>query len=76
MVRSAYTLHAEDDDFGQPGDLVRNVFNDRQRARLVEQVVASLNGVRSPVRERVLEYWKNIDAKVGSQIEEIAGSGK
>ncbi|WP_321841963.1 catalase [Paraburkholderia bannensis] len=76
MVRSAYTLHAEDDDFGQPGDLVRNVFNDKQRALLVEQVVASLSGVRSPVRERVFEYWKNIDANVGSQIEERAGSGK
>ncbi|WP_321813489.1 MULTISPECIES: catalase [unclassified Paraburkholderia] len=76
MVRSAYTLHAEDDDFGQPGNLVRNVFNDKQRALLVEQVVASLNGVRSPVRERVFEYWKNIDANVGRQIEEQAGSGK
>ncbi|MBN3854182.1 catalase [Paraburkholderia sp. Ac-20340] len=76
MVRSAYALHAEDDDFGQPGNLVRNVFNDKQRALLVEQVVASLNGVRSPVRERVFEYWKNIDANVGRQIEEQAGSGQ
>ncbi|HEV3428551.1 MAG TPA: catalase, partial [Paraburkholderia sp.] len=76
MVRSAYSLHAEDDDFGQPGNLVRSVFNDKQRALLVEQVVASLNGVRSPVRERVFEYWKNIDDNVGRQIEEQAGSGK
>lgn len=76
MVRSAYSLHAEDDDFGQPGNLVRNVFNDKQRALLVEQVVASLSGVRSPVRERVFEYWKNIDDNVGRQIEEQAGSGK
>nr|WP_244145385.1 catalase [Paraburkholderia mimosarum] len=76
MVRSAYTLHAEDDDFGQAGALVRNVFNDRQRESLIQQVVASLNGVRSPVRERVFEYWKKIDSDVGAQIEKQAGSGK
>ncbi|MFX1765151.1 catalase-related domain-containing protein [Paraburkholderia sp. A1RI-2L] len=76
MVRSAYTLHAEDDDFGQAGHLVRNVFNDAQRAQLVDQVVASMNGVRSPVRERVFEYWKNIDAEVGRAIEARAGNSK
>ena len=27
IVRSAYQLHAEDDDFGQPGTLVREVFD-------------------------------------------------
>ena len=76
MVRSAYTLHADDDDSGQAGDLVRNVFDEKQRELLVEQVVASLNGVRSPVRERVFDYWKQIDGDVGAQIEKKAGSGK
>src|SRR3546814_1485677 len=41
MVRNAYTLHAEDDDFGQAGTLMREVFNDEQRSRLVETVVRS-----------------------------------
>ncbi|RKT10705.1 catalase [Paraburkholderia sp. RAU2J] len=76
MVRSAYTLHAEDDDFGQPGHLVRHVFNDEQRELLVEQIVASLNGVRSPVRENVFDYWKKIDADVGGRIEEKADVAK
>lgn len=31
MVRGAYTLHAEDDDFTQPGALVREVFGDKER---------------------------------------------
>ena len=52
MVRSAYTLRADDDDFGQPGTLVREVFNDAQRAKLVDQVAGSLlGGVREPVLE-------------------------
>src|SRR5690606_2767578 len=49
-VRSAYTLRGNDADFGQPGILVRDVFNDDQRAKLVEQVSGSLlGGVREPV---------------------------
>jgi len=76
MVRQAYALHAEDDDFGQPGTMVREVFNDEQRARLVEQVAGSLlGGVRSPVLERALEYWKSIDADTGRRIEEKVRAG-
>ena len=71
MVRSAYTLHAEDDDFGQPGTLVREVFDDAQRDKLVEQVAGSLlGGVRSPVLERAFDYWKSVDAEIGRRIEE------
>jgi catalase len=78
MVRSAYTLRAEDDDFTQPGILVRKVFDDAQRAALIDQVAGSLlGGVRSPVLERAFAYWKSIDAETGASIErEVrAGSG-
>ena len=37
MVRTAYTLRADDDDWGQAGTLVRDVMNDTERDRLVEQ---------------------------------------
>lgn len=71
MVRSAYELRADDDDFTQPGIMVRQVFDDAQRERLVETVAgALLGGVRSPVLERAFEYWKRIDADVGRRIEE------
>lgn len=71
MVRSAYTLHAEDDDFGQAGTMVREVFNDEERTKLVEQVAGSLlGGVRSPVLERAFEYWRNVDADIGRRIED------
>jgi catalase len=76
MVRSAYTLHADDDDFGQAGSLVRDVFDDAQRARLVETVAgALLAGVRSPVLERAFDYWKSVDADVGRRIEERVRAG-
>jgi catalase len=78
MVRSAYTLRADDDDFTQPGALVREVFDDAQRAALIDQVAGSLlGGVRSPVLERAFAYWKSIDAQTGASIERKvrAGSG-
>lgn len=31
MVRQAYTLRPDDDDFSQAGTLVRDVWNDEQR---------------------------------------------
>jgi len=46
------------------------VFDDEQRAKLVDQVAGSLlGGVREPVLGRALAYWKNIDADVGARIE-------
>ena len=76
MVRSAYTLRGNADDFGQPGILVREVFNDEQRAKLVDQVAGSLlGGVREPVLSRAFDYWKSVDADVGRRIEAKVRSG-
>jgi catalase len=76
MVRSAYTLHADDDDFTQPGNLVREVFDDDQRDRLVDQVSGSLlGGVRGDVLARAFEYWTSIDPDVGKRIEETVRRG-
>lgn len=69
LVRAAYTLHAEDDDFGQAHTLVREVMGEDERARLVQTVVGSLGGVVEPVLSRVFQYWKNIDQETGENIE-------
>ncbi|MCC6720405.1 MAG: catalase [Acetobacteraceae bacterium] len=76
MVRSAYTLHAEDDDFGQAGTLVREVFGDSERNQLVDQVAGSLlGGVREPVLSRALDYWKSVDVGIGQRIEDKVKAG-
>ena len=71
MVRQAYTLRQDDDDFGQAGTLVREVFDDAARDRLVETVVGTLmpDNVEQPVLGKVFQYWKNIDAETGERIE-------
>jgi catalase len=69
FIRAAYTLRKDDDDFGQPGTLVREVMDDAQRDRLVSNVVGHLSGgVSRPVLERALEYWRNIDKEIGDRI--------
>jgi len=76
MVRHAYTLRQDDDDFTQPGILVREVFDGHQRDQLVETVAgALLGGVRSPVLERAFDYWKSIDPEVGQRIQDRVRSG-
>jgi len=71
MVREAYTLRPDDDDFGQPGTLVREVFDDAARERFVGNVAGHLlGGVSDPVLERAFEYWRNVDAEIGKRIEE------
>ena len=69
MVRAAYTLRAEDDDFGQAGTLVREVFDDAARDRLVETVTGALTGVTGEVLARAIWYWTSIDPTVGGRIE-------
>ncbi len=70
MVRSAYTLHAEDDDFGQAHALVNDVMDDAARERLVDTVSGILANLRrEEVLQRAFEYWRNIDKAVGDRIE-------
>jgi catalase len=76
MVRTAYTLRPDDDDWGQAGTMVREVLDDAARARLVSNVAGHLrNGVSEPVLERAFEYWRNIDKEIGTQIENAVRNG-
>ena len=43
MVRQAYTLRPDDDAFSQPRAMVREVFNEAQLDKLVEQVAGSVS---------------------------------
>jgi catalase len=76
MVRSAYTLRPDDDDWGQANTLVRQVMDDAARQRLVSNVVGHLrNGVSKEVLDRVFVYWKNIDDELGQEIEAAVRNG-
>lgn len=75
MVRSAYTVRPEDDDFGQAGALVRTVFDQDQRDRLVETVASTLGTVRPDIRERVFDYWRQVDKAIGDAVADLVQDG-
>ena len=69
MVRKAYTLREDDDDWTQAGILVREVMDDAARERLVNNIAGHLKaGVSEPVLKRALEYWHNVDAELGDRV--------
>ena len=75
MVRSAYTLRADDDDFGQARTQVRDVLDDDERDRLVSNIAGHLaDGVSDKVLARAIEYWKNVDEQFGERIEQAVGA--
>jgi catalase len=70
MVRAGYVDHAEDDDWGQAGTMVREVLDDAARDRLVSNVAGHLSdGVSGAVLARAFDYWKSIDSGIGERIE-------
>jgi catalase len=75
MVRSAYTLRPDDDDFGQAGILVRDVFTAAERDEFVETVAGALRGVTGEVLDRAFRYWRSVDAEIGGRIERKVRSG-
>src|SRR5215212_7698448 len=69
LGRYAYDLHAEDDDFGQAGTLVRDVMDDTDRDHLVSNIVGHASqDVSDDVQRRVIGYWTNVDAGIGARV--------
>ncbi len=76
MVRSAYALRPEDDDWGQAGTMVRETLDDAARERLVNNIAGHLlGGVTEPVLQRAFEYWRNVDKDLGDRIEQTVRNG-
>jgi len=77
IVRAAYTKRRDDDDFGQAGTLYRKVLDDAARERLVSNISGHLKGgVRDDVLKRALEYWRAVDADLGTRVARAMGAGE
>ena len=77
MVRTAYTLRPEDDDWTQAGTMVREVLDDAARDRLAHNIIGHVSdGVKEPVLSRVFEYWRNVDPDLGKKVEEGVRAGE
>lgn len=77
LTLSAHSLHAEDGDFGQAGTLYREVFNEGEKARLLETVTGAVSGVKTAeIKERAIQYWTNVDAEFGAKLRANLGAGQ
>jgi catalase len=77
IMHAAFERHAEDDDWSQPGALVREVMDDAARDRLVSNIVgALLAGVTEPVLQRAFWYLRNVDQNLGDRVEKGVRAGQ
>ena len=69
LVRSAHTLRADDDDFGQAGTLYRDVFSAEEKARFQEVLGGQAKSITvDRIREQFFGYWTNVDAELGATL--------
>jgi catalase len=70
IVRSAYRLHRDDDDYGQPRALYENVLSNTDREHLANNIVAhaSKPEVTDEMKTRVVEYWRNVAKPLGDAV--------
>lgn len=74
LTRSAATLHAEDNDWVQAGNLYEKVLDDAARERLVSNIAAHVGAVQDAgVLERALTYWDNVHEELGARVRQALG---
>lgn len=70
MIRAAYTPRRDDDDFGQPGTLWREVLSTEDQDHLVDNIVGHAGDpdVKAGTQERVVAYWTQVDSGLGARV--------
>ena len=70
IMRSAYTLRADDNDFVQAGNLYRDVMSETDREHLVNNIVTHMSqGVERFIQERTVNnYWYPVDPDLGTRV--------
>jgi len=67
--------HDSDDHYSQPGALFRDVLNDEERVRLMENFASHLSGVtREGIVERQLKLFEKVDPELAAGVEKRIGS--
>lgn len=77
LVRSAATLHAEDDDWGQARTLYAETMDDAARERLVANIAGHMSEVdNDAVLERAFQYWENVHEELGARVRKAVAEQK
>ena len=74
MLRTAYQLRAEDDDFGQAGTLYRQTLSQTDREHLASNITGHMRqGVERAIQERAVALWRKVDPELGARITQGLG---
>jgi catalase len=65
-----YMHNHPNSDWEQPGIFFREVLNQGERVRLVENIVGSLSGARQEVQTRMIEVFTKVDRDYGRMVAE------
>ncbi|AKE40394.1 catalase [Corynebacterium kutscheri] len=76
LVRAAYVRHEQDDDFIQAGILFREVFDDGEKQRFIDNVTNAMVGISPEVEQRVYWYWSQVDEQLGEEIKRVFATKK
>jgi catalase len=61
-------IPVDDEDYVQPRDLWRNVFDEAEKGKFVTNVVGSMAGVPTPLREAVVAMFSKVDGEIGQRM--------
>lgn len=61
-------IPVDEQDYVQPRELWRRVFDDEERAQWIETVTSSLEGVPVPLRQAVVDMFSKVDSAIGQRM--------
>jgi catalase len=77
IMRTAYTLHRDDDDFAQPRALVETVLSGADRDRLVASIASHVrDGVSADLLPRVIGYWTSVSPALGARVAQLVAGAE
>lgn len=68
-----YAHQHPNDNYEQPRELFRKVFNDQERKTVIENIGGSLKDCRMDIKERMIPHFYKIDHEYGAGIAKIIG---
>ncbi|KAI8650942.1 Catalase [Fusarium keratoplasticum] len=61
-------IPVDEQDYVQPRELWRRVFDEEERAQWIETVTGALEGVPAPLRQAVVEMFSKVDPTIGQRM--------
>lgn len=68
-----YPYQHPNDNYEQPRNLFRNVFDDKMRQTVIQNLAGPLSQCRRDIQERMIQHFYKVDPEYGSGIAKLIG---